>query len=126
MCIRDSPTTRDIIRLARRAADLTSTMGTVGGIISDVIAILGLAWIVVRLDFLFILLVLLTLTAKAVFVRIEYHFAQKSRTLEAENNRNGDYLNYISYFSEGAEKEIRLNNLQNQFMQKVAKYRRCV
>ena len=119
----EDPTTRDIIRLAGRAADLTSTMGTVEGIISDVIAILGLAWIVVRLDFLFILLVLLTLTAKAVFVRIEYHFAQKSRTLEAENNRNGDYLNYISYFSEGAEKEIRLNNLQNQFMQKVAKYR---
>lgn len=119
----EDPTTRDIIRLAGRAADLTSTMGTIEGIISDVIAILGLAWIVVRLDFLFILLVLLTLTAKAVFVRIEYHFAQKSRTLEAENNRNGDYLNYISYFNEGAEKEIRLNNLQNRFMQKVAKYR---
>ena len=119
----EDPMTRDIIRLAGRAADLTSTMGTIEGIISDVIAILGLAWIVVRLDFLFILLVLLTLTAKAVFVRIEYHFAQKSRTLEAENNRNGDYLNYISYFNEGAEKEIRLNNLQNRFMQKVAKYR---
>ena len=77
----EDPTTRDIIRLAGRAADLTSTMGTIEGIISDVIAILGLAWIVVRLDFLFILLVLLTLTAKAVFVMIEYHFAQKSRTL---------------------------------------------
>ncbi|NLZ36957.1 MAG: ABC transporter ATP-binding protein [Clostridiales bacterium] len=119
----EDPKTRDIIRLAGRAADLTNTMGIIEGIVSDVIAILGLAWIVMRLDFLFILLVLLTLTAKTVFVRIEYLYTQKSRTMEAENNRNGDYLNHISYFNDGAEKEIRLNNLQNWFMKKVSKYR---
>ena len=43
--------------------------------------------------------------------------------MEAKNNRNGDYLNHISYFNDGAEKEIRLNNLQNWFMKKVSKYR---
>lgn len=119
----EDPKIRDIIRLAGRAADLTNTMGTIEGIISDVISILGLAWIVVHLDFLFILLVLLNLTVKTVFVKINYGYIKKSRAMHAENNRSGDYLNYICYFNEGAEKEIRLNNLQNWFMKKVSKYR---
>lgn len=119
----EDPKIRDIIRLAGRAAELTNTMRTIEGIVADVIAIFGLVWIIIRLDFLFILLVLLTLTAKTVFVQIHYRYNKKNRILETENNRIGDYLNYISYFNEGAEKEIRLNHLQNWYMEKISDYR---
>ncbi len=122
----EQPQMRDVIRLAGRAAELPGTMNILEGIISNIIAVLGLAWMILRLDSLFVVLVLITLAIKTVFVRIDYRHIKKSRILDAENNRIGDYLNGISFFNEGAEKEIRLNSLQDWYMRKVSGFRQTM
>ena len=118
----ESPKAQDMIQLANKAADLTGAMGLVQNIASNIITISGLAYIIVRLDWLFILLVAVTLTIKIIFVRIEFTRAKKINEFLAKNDRHGNYLYNIAY-SEGGAKEIRLNSLQNWYMDKTKKYR---
>ena len=119
----ESPKARDRIRMANKAAELTEAMGIIQNIASSVITIAGLAFVIVRLDWFFILLVAIILAVKTVFVRSQYCYGKKMWTLDAENNRLGDYLYSISFHSEGGAKEIRLNNLQNWFMKRIAIFR---
>lgn len=118
----ESPKAQDIIQMANKAADLTGAMGLVQNIISSVITIAGLAYIIVRLDWLFILLVAVTLTVKIIFVRLAYIHGRKINESLAENDRHGSYLYYIGY-NEGGAKEIRLNTLQKWYMDKTKIYR---
>jgi len=118
----ESPQAQDMIQLANKAADLTGAMGLVQNIASNIITISGLAYIIVRLDWLFILLVAVILTIKIIFVRIEFTRAKKINKYLAENDRHGNYLYNIAY-SEGGAKEIRLNSLQNWYMDKTKAYR---
>lgn len=119
----ESTKTRDMIRLANRAAELTNSLELVQNIISNIITIAGLAFIIVRLDWLFILLVVATLFIKTIIVQIQNNFKKKLRKLETENDRYIEYLNELSYRSEGGAKEIRLNNLQKWYMNKITIYR---
>ncbi len=119
----ENPQMNDAIRLAGHAAELTGSLNTIEAIISDIVSIFSFVWIISRLDIWFILIVAIPVVAKTIFVRITYQYNKKYISVEAENDRFGDYLNYISYFDQGAEKEIRINNLQSWFMEKVKKYR---
>lgn len=122
----EQPQMHDVIHLAGRAAELPNTMNIVERIIANAITVLSLSWMILRLDFLFVILVLITLVIKTVFVHVDYLYIKKSRILDAENNRIGDYLNGIAYFNEGAEKEIRLNSLQDWYMRKVSGFRQTM
>jgi ABC-type multidrug transport system fused ATPase/permease subunit len=85
--------------------------------------IAGLAYIIFRLDWLFILLVAATLALKAVFVRLQYSYSRRRRLMYAQNDRLGNYLTDLCYFNDGAAKEIRLNNIQDWLMGKIKGYR---
>jgi len=115
--------TRDMIRMAKNATELTATMSLVQNIVSNIITIAALAYIIVQLDWLFIVLVAISLIVRVVFVRIQFNFRKTLRKLEAENGRYVEYLNRLSYRSEGGAKEIRLNSLQKWYMDKVKIYR---
>jgi len=119
----ESPKSRNIIQMANKASELTNAMGLVQNIVSNMIAIAGLAYIIVTLDWLFILLVAVTLLIKIVFVQIQNNFRKKQRKSEAENSRYVEYLLDLSYYNEGGAKEIRLNNLQDWYMHKTVTYR---
>ncbi|MCL1793949.1 MAG: ABC transporter ATP-binding protein/permease [Oscillospiraceae bacterium] len=118
----ESPQAQDIMQMANKAADLTGAMGLVQNIVSNIITILGLVYIIVWLDWLFILLVAVTLTIKIIFVRFEFIHVKKINKFLAENDRHGSYLYNIAY-SEGGAKEIRLNSLQKWYMDKTKTYR---
>lgn len=70
-----------------------------------------------------LLAVVVALSFKTLFSYLEFSFNKQVRSLYAENDHVGDYLTGLAYFNQGAEKEIRLNNLQNWFMKKILKYR---
>ena len=118
----ESPQAQDIIQMANKAAELTNAMGLLQNIVSNIITILGLAYIIVRLDWLFILLVAVTLTVKIIFVYNNYLYNKKINKFLVENDRHGGYLYSIAW-SEGGAKEIRLNTLQKWYMDKTRTYR---
>lgn len=118
----ESPQSRDMIEMANKAAELTNAMKLVQNIISNIITIAGLAYIIVQLDWLFIVLVVITLTVKIIFVYSIESYRKKMRKLHVKNDRYGSYLYQITY-SEGGAKEIRLNSLQDWYMDKTKAYR---
>lgn len=113
----------DVIGMANNAADLTTTMGSFQNIISNIITIVGLSYIVIQLDSLFILLVAVTLSVKILFTYFRYSSNKKMRKLSAKNDRVGNYLTGIAYFNEGGAKEIRVNSLQGWFLGKIKLFR---
>ena len=119
----ENPSSRHIIEMAGRAADLTEAMTLVRNIISNIFTVVGLSYIIIQLDWLFILFVAATVIIKVIFVRIQLIHIKKVRELEIENGRFVGYLNNISYFNPGGAKEIRLNSLQGWYMNKVKSYR---
>ena len=56
----EQPQMHDVIHLAGRAAELPNTMNIVERIIANAITVLSLSWMILRLDFLFVILVLIT------------------------------------------------------------------
>lgn len=119
----ESTHARDMINMANKAAELTNAMGLIQNIISNIITVLGLAYIIIQLDWLFILLVAVTLTVKIIFVYTQYVWLKNYRIPEAKNSRFVEYLLTLSYHSEGGSKEIRLNSLQDWYMAKTKTYR---
>jgi len=113
---------RDTIQMANKATELTDAIGIVQNVISNVITVIGLIYIIIQLDWLFILLVIVTLVIGAFFVYLRYLYSKRIRELDAENSRHGNYLYQIAW-SEGGAKEIRLNNMQNWYMGKTKIYR---
>lgn len=119
----ESANFRDIIGMANNAAGLTVTMSLVQNIIANIITIAGFAYIIIQLDYLFILLVAVILSVKIIFTYYRYTYNRKMRKLFAKNDRVGNYLTGIAYFNEGGAKEIRVNSLQNWFIGKIKYFR---
>ena len=118
----ESTKAKDTIQMANKAADLTGAIGIVQDIISNILTVAGLIYIIVQLDWMFILLVVITLAIGAIFVHLHYLYSKKIRALDAENGRHGNYLYQIAR-SEGGAKEIRINNMQRWYMGKTKIYR---
>lgn len=119
----ESSSFKELVLLANNAASLTGTIGLVQGIISNVITISGLMYIIVKLEWIFILLIGITLTIKTVFVYLHFSYTKKMRFKYVSINRNIDYLTDITYYNNGTAKEIRLNNIQNWIFEKVKIFR---
>ncbi len=114
---------RKVIQMANNATGLTGILGIVRQMVSNVITIVGLAWIAVRLNVLFLLAIAVVLAVKILFSYLQFRFNIKARELYAKNDRVGDYLMGLAYFNHGAQKELRVNNLQEWFMKKILRYR---
>lgn len=114
---------RDKLTLANNITQITDVMGLLQSIIANLITIIGLVAIIIRLDFIFVLLVFVTLCIKVLFVYLTYKHNEKRRKLFAANDRIGNYLNKVAYSNLGAAKEIRINNLSGWFMGKIKGYR---
>ena len=119
----ESAKARDIIQMAGKASEITTAMGLIQNILSNIITIFGLVYIIIQLDWLFILLVAITLVVKIIFEYTQYVYIKSIRKLEAANSRHAEYLLGISYRSEGGAKEIRLNSMQDWYMDKTKAYR---
>lgn len=113
----------DKLAMANNITQIISVADILQNIIASIITILGLAVIITRLDFVFIILVCVILGIKTWFVRLTYKYNEKRRQLYASNDRVANYLNGITYFNQGAAKEIRINNLDSWFMSKVKETR---
>ena len=109
--------------MAKNAEGLTSSLSLFQQIISNVITIIGASVIVARLDAVFFVTVCVVLAFKMLFTFIRYRHMSRVRITDAKNSRAIDYLQGLSYFDQGAEKEIRVNNLQNWFIDKMKHYR---
>ncbi|NLK76098.1 MAG: ABC transporter ATP-binding protein [Clostridiales bacterium] len=114
---------RDIISLANNVYQISSLATITQSIISNVITVLGLSYIIVRLEWVFVMLIALTLIIKAIFVRFQFKYREKQRIKFARNDRVGNYLTDILYFKQGAVKEVRVNNAQNWLMGKITAWR---
>lgn len=119
----ENPSTQDIIQMASKATELVNITISVQKIISYVITIIGLVYLIIKLDSIFIFLVFLTLGIKLFFLSIQHGKNKELRAFEAKNWRFVEYLFFLSFLSEGGAKEIRLNNLQNWYMEKNKIYR---
>ncbi len=114
---------RKVIQMANNATGLTGILGIVRQMVSNVITIVGLAWIAVRLNVLFLLAIAVVLAVKILFSYLQFRFNIKARELYAKNDRVGDYLMGLAYFNHSAQKELRVNNLRDWFMIKILRYR---
>ena len=114
---------KDIAYMAKNAEGLTLSLSLFQQIISNVITIIGASVIVASLDAVFFVTVCVVLAFKMLFTYIRYRHMSRVRITDAKNSRAIDYLQGLSYFDQGAEKEIRVNNLQNWFIDKMKHYR---
>lgn len=115
---------RNIIQLAGNMAGLTRAIEIIKNIITNIITAASLAFIIIRLNFIFTLLVLFTLIIKILLVRKYMHFRKVvMRERNARNERMYLYSNRVRQ-SEGGAKEIRVNNLQDWIMAKVKYFRK--
>ena len=119
----ESATQRKVIAMANNAGGLTEMLGIIRQMVSSNITIVGLAWIAVRLNTLFLLAAALVLAAKTLFSYLQFRFNKQARELYAKNDCIGDYLMGFAYFNKGAQKELRVNNLQGWFMEKILRFR---
>lgn len=111
------------VEMANNAANLTGTLSVAQQMLSNLITVCGLAVIAARFDFVFFAAVAAVLCCKSLFTWFRYAYDQKMREPRNKNQLVGEYLSELSYFNHGAEKEIRVNNLQQWFLGKVRGYR---
>ncbi len=121
----ESASFRDLVRLAGNAAGLTQSMTLLREILSGAVSILLLSYVIIQLDFLFVALVLGTLTVKILLTRRYFQRVRRVRPDVARNERAGAYL-HITGNREGAAKEIRVNSLQDWFFGKIRDYRKTM
>lgn len=113
----------DKLAMANNITQIMDAFLILQDIFINFITIAGLSAIILRLDFAFILTVLLVLGVKILFVYLTYYYRKKRRILYAENDRIGSYLENTAYFNQGAAKEIRTDSLIDWFMNKIKCYR---
>lgn len=119
----EGPDTQNLIKLANKATELTSSLSYIQNIISNFITIIGLVYITLRFEFIFIIFICITLFVKILTVYLEFSHNKKMRTLLSDNSRYVEYLFNIAYFNVGTMKEIRVNNLQDWYLKKNKIYR---
>lgn len=119
----ESATQRKAVQMANDAAALTGILGVARQIVANLITIAGLALVAVRLSAWFLLTVAVVLAVKTLFSHLQFRFNRRARAIYAKNDRIGDYLMGLAYFNRGAQKELRVNDLQEWFMKKILRYR---
>ncbi|MDD4593090.1 MAG: ABC transporter ATP-binding protein [Parabacteroides sp.] len=115
--------TAEVVNLAKKASTITETLAYLQRMISNAITVVGLSYIIARLDFLFLITVLIVVGLKSLFTYFSFRYQKNARLLTAQNERVGNYLHGVAYFNPGGAKEIRVGNHQNWFMNKIKAYR---
>lgn len=119
----ENPENQDMIKLASKATELTNSLTYIQNIIANFITIVGLAYLSLKLEIFFIIFIILTLSVKILTVHIQFKHNKKMRVKSTENTRYVEYLFNIAYYNTGIMKEIRVNNLEDWYMDKNKKYR---
>lgn len=114
---------KEKLALANGVTQITEAAVLLQKIISNIITIVGLVFIIFRLDLIFVLIIAATLCVRICFVIMTNRYHERQRKLHAANDRKGNYLNQLAFFNQGAAKEIRTNNIGCWFMEKIMGYR---
>lgn len=122
----ENATYKEEIIMAGKISNISDIMNTVRNLISDIITILSLAYIVVRMNIILFLFVAFTLSIKIAFSISRFRLGARLRIEEADNGKKGNYIDQIQYFSEGAAKELRVNNAQEWLFKKITDFRECM
>lgn len=119
----ESAVYKEEILVAGNVSGLTDIMRILQSLFSSTVTILGLAYIIVRMNLLFFLLVGVTLGIKVLLSVIRFRRDAERRLEEAANNKVGAYLDQLQYYAEGAAKEVRVNNARGWLSGKIRAFR---
>ena len=114
---------QDLMKLAKNASSITESLLYIQNIIVNLATIIGFAYLILRLEKIFIFLIVLTLTVKVITTYLEFRHNKKLRLLLATNSRHIEYLFDVAFTNNGTAKEIRVNNLDKWYMNQNKKYR---
>lgn len=119
----ESPENKNRIYLAKNIVSVVGIFNIFTNIVSNAITILGLSILITSINFVYLIIIGIVLIIKIILNIVQFKYFQKIRVLDADNNRLGRYLDSCLYFNEGSAKEIRVNNLQTWFKQKIVNFR---
>lgn len=119
----ESAVYKEEILVAGNVSGLTDIMSILQSLFSSILTILGLAYIIVRMNVLFFLLVGVTLGIKVLLSVVRFRRDAERRLEEAANNKVGVYLDQLQYFAEGAVKEVRVNHARGWLSGKIRSFR---
>lgn len=119
----ESPENKNRIYLAKNIVSVVGIFNIFTNIFSNAITILGLSILITSINFVYLIIIGIVLIIKIILNIVQFKYFQKIRVLDADNNRSGRYLDSCLYFNEGSAKEIRVNNLQTWFKQKIVNFR---
>jgi len=114
---------KEEILMAGNISNVTSVISILQQMAACMITIAGIIYIIISFHILFLCLLLTTLTVKVVFTIIRFHTITQGRRKQAQNDKIGGYLDFVQYFSQGSQKEIRVNALYDWFFGKVKDFR---
>lgn len=114
---------KEEILLAGNVAQLSDLMSILQNLLSAAVTILGLGYIIARVNLLFFLLVGFSLGLKIVLSLLRFRYDEGLRKEEAENNKVGGYLDHLQYYNQGAAKEVRIDNAQDWLFGKISAFR---
>lgn len=109
---------KDIVIMGSKASTITQTLDIFQIIVANIITLLSLTYIIAQLDLLFFIIVFISFLVKTLFVYYVYRYNKKIRSAVSSNTRVLNYLNRTAY-NHGSAKELRTNNLQGWFLNKV-------
>ena len=118
----ESQRARTMLALAGNTAQVTQVQIIIQGIITQIITIITLSAIIIRLDWICVLLVTVTLAVKIWFTASNNRYLFKHRARLAQNDR-ADMSLYNARNSEGGAKELRVNGLQAWMTEKIRVFR---
>lgn len=119
----ENPENRTQISLAKDITSIVNIFHIFINIITNTITILGLSVLITSINILYLGIIFLVLIIKMICNILQFKFFQKIRLEDANNNKTGRYLDSCLYFNAGCAKEIRVNNLQPWFKNKVTNFR---
>lgn len=119
----ESSSHRDVVQLSNQVTSLTEAIRLLQMMVSQTLAVFGLVILITQLEFLFVIFVLMTLLLKIGVTLSKNKYNKKMRMAYANNDRQGNYLTNVAYSNRGGAKEIRVNQLQNWYMNKIKHYR---
>ena len=114
---------KEQIIMANNISNISDIMNILQNLISEIVTIIGLIYIIAKMNILFFILVGFVLSIKIVLSILSFKYDAKLRLEEATNYKSGNYIDFLQYYCEGAAKELRINNAQNWMFEKIKVFR---
>ena len=113
----------NMLQLSKNVTNIASSVDLIKKNCENIISLICIGYLIVRLNAIFLLLVVFTVAVKTILTYITQRYWNSMRGLHAENDRLGTYLFDLAYFNSGSAKEIRLNGIRNWYIDKLKIYR---